>query len=294
MTSLNMVYADTSGTIGWQLVGEAPQRLKGWGTLPLHGPDADVGWHEDHVPFDEMPHLSDPDTGFLATANNQPTSEGHGPFLGVDWIDGYRLARIVEALGSRDDWDIKSVQALQMDEKSVPWQELRQTVLASPVNTEDGRRGLDLLESWDGVVSAESAAATLFEFFISEMANRVARSKAPRSVAWVVGKGFNPVVPYTIFSVRRIGHLSRLLQEQPQGWFERPWPDETADALASAVGQLKERFGEDRTRWTWGRVRPLTLKHPLAEISLFRPVFNLGPFPWGGDANTVSQAAFGP
>ena len=35
--SENLVYADTSGTIGWQLFGEAPRRRTGWGTLPLPG-----------------------------------------------------------------------------------------------------------------------------------------------------------------------------------------------------------------------------------------------------------------
>ena len=42
----------------------------------------------------------------------------------------------------------------------------------------------------------------------------------------------------------------------------------------------------------WGQIRPLTLVHPVAaEQKLFAPIFNRGPFPWGGDANTVSQAA---
>ena len=33
--SLNLVYADSSGTVGWQLAGEAPRRRRGWGTIPM-------------------------------------------------------------------------------------------------------------------------------------------------------------------------------------------------------------------------------------------------------------------
>ena len=38
--SLNMAYADESGTIGWQLVGQAPRRRSGLGDVPLPGWEA--------------------------------------------------------------------------------------------------------------------------------------------------------------------------------------------------------------------------------------------------------------
>ena len=41
----------------------------------------------------------DPPEGFLATANAKPLPDGDGPFLGVDWIDGYRLAAITPRPG---------------------------------------------------------------------------------------------------------------------------------------------------------------------------------------------------
>ena len=117
-TSLNMVYADTSGTIGWQLVGEAPRRRKGFGTIPLLGWDLDAGWEDTPIHFDDMPHVVNPDGGVLATANNRPTRTDEGPFLGTDWIDGYRAARIFEALEAGHEWDLDGVSALQTDQES--------------------------------------------------------------------------------------------------------------------------------------------------------------------------------
>jgi penicillin amidase len=73
---LNIAFADISGAIGWQMVGQAPRRRKGWGTLPLPGADPEAGWRDDHVPFDEMPHLLDPEAGFIASANNKPLRDG--------------------------------------------------------------------------------------------------------------------------------------------------------------------------------------------------------------------------
>lgn len=294
--SLNVVYGDTSGCIGWQLVGEAPRRRKGWGTLPLPGWSRETGWTGEIVPFDEMPHLSNPATGFVATANNQPTQADGGPFLGIDWIDGYRLARIVEALDSRRDWDLPGTQRLQIDQKSIPWQELRDLILAAPVppGAGEARQALSLLEAWDGVLGAGSPAAAVFELWLAEMIRRVVAARAPRAAEWALGAGFTPLAPNSILAMRRTGHLVRLLREQPEGWFERSWPEEMADALAAAVHSLKGRFGSDPQRWAWGQVRQLTLIHPVGSRPPLSRVFNLGPFPWGGDANTVGQAAAPP
>jgi penicillin amidase len=64
-----------------------------------------------------------------------------------------------------------------------------------------------------------------------------------------------------------------------------------ADALSRVGTSLRERFGPDASAWRWGDVRPLTLEHPLGRVKALAPIFNRGPFPWGGDGNTVSQAS---
>lgn len=289
--SLSVIYADATGTIGWHLMGNAPRRRKGWGTMPLPGWDPEVGWEEALVPFEAMPHAVNPETGFVATANNRPTPEGEGPFLGVDWVDGYRLARIVEALESRDDWDLAGTQTLQVDQASLPWREMRDVVLTVPAQTDQARQALELLAEWDGVVTADSPAAAVFELFVAEMIQRIVAARAPRATAWALGKGFTPLAPHSLIITRRVGQLVHMLREQPAGWFTRPWPEEIADALTTVVRTLRERYGDDPSRWAWGRVRPLTLVHPFGERPPLNRVFNLGPFPWGGDANTVGQSA---
>ena len=289
--SLNVVYGDTSGAIGWQMVGEAPRRRKGWGTVPLAGRDAEAGWHDEPVPFDEMPHLFDPKTGFVATANNPPHSEGEGPFLGVDWIEGYRQARILEALAARQDWDVAATQSLQMDMMSLPWREVRERVLDVPADSDDIREAIRLLETWDGVLRDDSPAASVFELFLSEMTRRTARARSPRALQRATAQRLSLMVPHSILALRYPGHLIGLLKEQPIGWFARAWPQEMADALATSIKRLREEHGHDTARWGWGRVRPLTLLHPVGRRAPLGRVFNLGPFPWGGDADTISQAA---
>jgi penicillin G amidase len=291
---LNLSYADESGTIGWQLVGYVPRRKKGWGTIPLPGWDPSVGWEEEPVPFADMPYLFNPDSGYLATANTRPYPDVAEPFLGVDWIDGYRLARILELLAQRTDWDVEKVQRMQLDELSIPWRDMKQVVLEVKASNADTAVALRLLEGWDGTVSSDSPAATVFELFVAEMAQRVARAKAPRSAEWVLGLGFGQLLPYTSFSYRRVGHLVNLLRNPSEDWFGHSWGEEIAEALGSVVKTLRSKWGEDPNGWAWGRIRPVVLKHPVGEQKPMDRVFNIGPINWGGDSNTIAQTSVDP
>jgi penicillin amidase len=196
----------------------------------------------------------------------------------------------MEALSTRRDWDLPDVQAFQMDQKSIPWQELRNIILTLPGKTEEVQKALALLKAWDDVVAADSPAAAIFELFLAEMAQRIAIAKAPRTAGYALGDlGFTPLFPASSFLGRRVGHLVRLLQDQPEGWFERSWDQEMIAALTTVIRRLRKDYGERIKMWAWGRIRTLVLKHPVGERAPFGKVFNLGPFPWGGDANTVNQ-----
>ncbi len=296
ITSQNMVYADISGTIGYQLVGQSPRRKKGFGSLPLNGADPEAGWFDEGVPFAEMPHFQDPECGFIATANTPHRPEGRGPFLGVDFIDGYRLMAIDDALASRRDWDVASTMRLQMDQHAPAWREIRPLVLAVPATDEPTRAALDLLRAWDGDLAPSSSAATVYELFLVEMMARVARAKAPRSWRWFLGAGLSPMSSYNFCCYRRTGHLVGLLRQQPEGWFARPWGEEMANVLSGVVQMLRATYGSAPSRWAWGTLRTLVLHHPLSRKpgligKALARVFNLGPIPCGGDADVVNQGA---
>ena len=287
----NIVYADTYGTIGWQTAGQCPRRRRGNGGLPLPGWDPANGW-DGLVPFDEMAYVENPPAGFVATANNRPRPEGDGPFLGNDFLEGYRLAVIADALGGSAGWDRDRCTALQLNLSSRPWAEMREIVLAVQTNDPDALRARELLRDWDGAVSADSPAATVYELFVASMARRLAQAKAPKSWERVLGKGFSTLTPHNFFCFRRASHLVSNLREQPEGWFAGGWTAEVAAALAEAVAYLRAEYGPSPRAWAWGTVRPLVLGHVLfGRVRAWRRVFNLGPVPWGGDDNTVGQAS---
>lgn len=290
--SENRVMADVEGHVLSQLVGEVPVRKKGNGMLPMPGWDPEVGWEEEPLAYDALPTAIDPECGFLASANNRPVYANDDTFLGADWLDRHRYERIVESLAARSDWDLESCMRLQMDRTSLLWRSLRDPVLAAVRGADgDAATGVQLLEAWDGVVAAESPGAAVFELFFAEMMWRSAAARAPRGWRAALGVGTNAVLPHGMMALRRIGHLARNLEEQPKGWFAGGWPAEMRVALASSVRRLKSVAGDRTQDWAWGRVRTLTLVHPVGEKKPMDRIFNIGPLPCGGDATTVAQAS---
>ena len=279
--SLNVVYADAGGHVGWQVVGTLPRRRAGNGIVPLQAWEA--GWEPEHLSFDDLPRTLDPPAGFVASANNAPRVDApDAPFLGVDWLDGYRAARIVEVLEGRSDWDVAGSMALQTDRVSLPWRELRDIVLAAA----DGPMA-DLLRAWNGVVAADSVAASVFELFVAELACAMARADAPNGWRWAVGGGLGRVVPRTSFGARTLSHLVGRLRSDRATELISP-------ALARAGEILRERHGADPAGWAWGEIRPLRLLHRLGVRRPLDGIFNVGPVPLGGDANTLAQAGVHP
>ncbi len=241
-----------------------------------------------------MPFLDDPSEGFIATANNPPRLVSDGAFLGVDFIDSYRFRRIREVLTSRSDWDLASTGVLQGDVESLPWRELKGPLLAALEGDPRLEIAARLLGEWDGQVAADSAAAAVYEFLLAALCRRVARARAPRSADFVLGRGFTGITPNGVMVVRRVSHLIELLRQRPPGWFKGSWDEEIAAAALEALEEIEERCGADPADWSWGRLHALVLPHPVGEKKILAPIFNRGPYPLGGDTNTVLQAAVDP
>lgn len=274
VSAQSLVYADAAGNIGYQLLGDAPVRRGGPGLVPQPGSEERHTWEQELLPFEQIPHALNPPEGWLASANNRHTPEGVGPYLGSDFIDGYRAARLAQLLPSRTDWTVALFQHMQMDQRTLAWEELRPFVLSlEGVPAE--------LRDWDGIVAADSRAALLYEIWLSSLIRRVAQRLAPQSWEWVVGRGVTALTPYNFGCYRRTSHLVRLLQQDSAAW-----QSEMQAALKDALA----------TPGTWGDRRTLILHHPLSRAGgllgrAMRQIFNLGPIPWGGDADVLNNAS---
>jgi len=292
-STFNMAYADVQGNIGWKLVGDVPVRTSESGIIPS---PAQNNWLPDPIKIEDLPEIFNPNNGFIATANNKPIeSAADSIYLGHDWMDGYRIQRIVEILDSKNEWDITQLSLLQMDRKTLPWFEIKDFLIKIKFNDPDAILAFDLLKNWNGNLCPNSAETSIYELFLSNFTKAIAKNKAPKSFDYAMGRGFHPLYPMTFFAARRVSHLVNLIQTKPTDWLKSStWELEAEKALSSAIKTLKKKRGYKIADWKWGELRPLTISHPLGSQKPLGKIFNIGPIPWGGDANTINQAASPP
>jgi penicillin G amidase len=284
LSSVSMVYADVTGKIGWTLGVEMPIRKRGSGLIPLPAWAEGAGWEAEPAPFEGLPYDEDPALGYFAAANNQPLPSGASRVdLGCDFLDGYRQTAISEALSKRSDWDLASVAALQRDTRSIPWEAIRSRVLSVEPSSANAKRARMILSDWDGRVAADSIGASIYEAFFASVVNHIVYANAPRTAAFVLGKGPTAFIPYASVLTRRAEHFVRELHRMADAdaVIERAFED--------AIELLTKARGDDEASWKWGNARPLILKHPFGQKPPFDRIFDVGPLKGEGDANTISQ-----
>ena len=277
----NMIWADRSGTIGWQAVGIAPIRTHWSGLVPVPG-DGRYEW-KGFLPIKEKPHAVNPPAGFIATANNNliPPGYAHMDAVGFEWADPYRWRRISEVLSAGNKLTVADLTRLQTDYLSIPARELVPLVAnlrASRPSTENARRALT---EWNFVLDTASVAAGIYEAWYRRLSMNVQRVVVPAAAR-----------PFfrTVSTKRLIDWLSK-----PGSEFG-PNPVAARDSLVllsldEAVDELTRRFGPTSDSWRWGQpgFHHVTITHALSAAvdSATRAGLNLGPAPRGGDALTV-------
>ena len=107
----------------------------------------------------------DPPSGFLATANSRVTTDKSPYPLTLEWADPYRAERIYKALQGRDGLTPKDMLAVQTDIYSEVDQEIAHRFAYAIDHTagadERLRKAADLMRSWDGRLTTDSAAASI-------------------------------------------------------------------------------------------------------------------------------------
>lgn len=272
----NFHYADIDGNTGWQIIGFAPRRPRHDGLLPAPG-DGDHDWNG-LIPVSELPHLDNPKQGWFASANqlNLPADYPHArKIIGFEWSDPFRHDRICEVLKAQPRHGIADSIALQHDVQSLPARALLRLI---PANVSAAAApAAALMRGWDGAMTADSAAALLYQMVLPELlaAYRLA----------VVPAAARDLIP----SVNLHDMLQALAAPDAR---LGPQPAAARDAmidaaLAAGWQTALARGGADPAGWRWGDLHRVAITHPLAmlpRIAAAFPAIDGGRS--GGDGST--------
>ncbi|MGH7847107.1 MAG: penicillin acylase family protein [Candidatus Binatia bacterium] len=283
--TLNYLYADISGNIGYSLAGKVPLRLRP-SLLPLPGWREDFEW-QGYIPFAELPRLYNPPEGVIANANNSVADQSYPYYLSALFEPPYRIRRIREVLTAKNLYTLEDMAAIQRDIVSTLAQttiailkeDLEQAAVKEPTLAEHVNR----LLAWDGSCSEGSDEAALFHVFHQRLMGNILEPDLGSELLRAYAEIFNQcLIP-----------LEQILGDPQSPWFEQsPRAAIIGKSLREAVNVLSREFGAEKKSWGWGRLHALTLRHPLGQNQALAPFFSIGPVPSPGDAVTINMGFF--
>jgi penicillin amidase len=282
----NVVYSDDQGHIAYYAIGRVPLRPAGLMGVPIQ--DAAHEW-QGFIPFEAMPSAVDPPSGFLATANARVTTENSPYPISLEWADPYRAQRIYKMLQGRDQLKPADMLAVQTDIYSEVNQELGHR-FAYAIDHTDGvdarlRKAADLMRSWDGKLTADSAAASIVTQARYALWPLILKPKLGEDYVYYSWEESN-------FAEEEI-----IMHASPD-WLPPAYKNWDA-LLTDAVrwGMKNGKAPADVAQWSYGSWHVVDIEHPLAAfLPLVGRVAGTGPQPLSGDTTTVKQAVgeFGP
>jgi penicillin G amidase len=278
----NMVWADVTGTIGYQAVAIAPIRRNFSGLVPVPG-DGRYEW-DGYLPIKALPHVVNPDKGYFATANNYlfPPDYPYPEAQHHTGADPFRASRISEVLASGRLHSVADMMRLQNDDLSIPARALvpllRGVAIADPAVS----KARDSLLGWNYVLDKDSVAAGVYEMWQRRILANVRDLLVAKEARDVFG----------LLSMTKIIDW----MQAPDGRFG---PDPIAgrdtiltSSLEQAVAELTKKLGSDASRWQLGQdmYHHALIHHPLSAAAKpdVRSRLDVGPMPRGGDSYTVT------
>ena len=175
LPSINYIYADEAGNIGYVYNGLFPDRKPGldWkGVLP--GDRSDMIWRS-YLPFNRVPQIWNPKSGYVFNSNNAPFAatapeDGLKPVdfpetMGLQTNMTNRAYRAQETFGSDAKISEAAFRAYKFDISYSARSDVARIVDAilhlDPAGNRDIVRAQDLLRRWDRSTNVDSRAAAL-------------------------------------------------------------------------------------------------------------------------------------
>jgi penicillin amidase/acyl-homoserine-lactone acylase len=173
--SFDIGYADREGHIEYVYNARLPRRAEGYDWKQyLPGDTSETLWTE-YLPFDELPRVVDPPSGFVVNANSTPFEVTVGPgnpdsaryskTFGIETRFTNRELRALELFGNDREITREAFERYKFDtaysKRSTTALRLQSLVTGPPPADPLAHRGFELLQRWDLNANVENPAAAL-------------------------------------------------------------------------------------------------------------------------------------
>ncbi|MBN2092025.1 penicillin acylase family protein [candidate division KSB1 bacterium] len=236
MPSMNWLFCDTGGNIGYQMNGRMPRRAPHLsGLFPIPGWDSKNDWQGFENPAD-LPYAYNPANGFFATANHDLNEFGKVKPINLPMAP-YRYGRIVEMLETNSSVDVDYIKRMHYDLYSKQAEKLLPLMIPLLPDTENGR----ILKEWDCIYSPDSKGAMLFESVYANLLKIVFGKNA-------IGEDVIDYLSHeSILFFEFYGNFDQVLLDEKSPWFA-PYSQEALfkEAVTRGLNVTAKPFAETR------------------------------------------------
>ncbi|MFC7442778.1 penicillin acylase family protein [Laceyella putida] len=275
----NFVFASLDGTIAYRANGKIPVR-KGNRALPVPGWTDKYEW-KNYIPWEELPTIINPPSGFIATANHRVFAQTYPHHIASTWAPPYRTKRIHEVLSSKNGLTVADMKNLQSDEKNLQAARMTQPLLhqldkAKLTATE--REAVRLLEKWNHYDHADAGAPLVYHLWMEEIKQQLYRPLNKKTAELFEEKD---IVTDTL--------LSQAARGEAGTWINRAGGIKklSTDAFKRAVKRASDLQGAHPASWRWGEFHQIEFTHPLSVKKPLDLLLNSSSYPVGGSEHTV-------
>lgn len=287
MPPQNFVCADTSGSIGWTVIGRIPRRIGFSGRIPTSWADGDRGW-DGWLKSEEYPRVIDPPDGIIWSANARVVG---GEMLETIGDGGYALGararQIREDLSVLENATEADMLAVQLDDRAVfldRWRGLLLELLDDGAVRDAPERAefRDLVEStWTGRAGIDSTAFRLVRAFRTFTFERV--------YGWLTAPCEAVDEDFNIYRIHQAeGPLWRMVAERPVHLLDPSvgsWRELLLEVVDSTIEYYAELGGE-LVDQTWGARNTLSMRHPMSRaVPVLSRFIDMPRRPLPGDSN---------
>ena len=287
----NLIAADADGNISYLLRGQVPIRSMANAWLPVPGWTGEHEW-QGAVPFEKLPRITNPDTGYLVTANNRVVGSDYPYYVSLTFDGPSRARRIIERIESLRRASAEDMASIHADQVSLPSRLFVQHVDGVRPAEPLAREILDRLRAWNGEMKVDSVGATVYAVLRAELTGLVGERSG---LAGIRADPLNSGLGLTMALSRILHGFVRRNDTGLLGRDGATWSEAFDEAFGRAVDWLRENHGPDIEKWRWGELHRtlfmhrLSWSHPNLAKSLNPPDVELG-----GDGDTVLSGVMVP
>jgi penicillin amidase len=282
----NISFVDSKGNIGWHVMGKIPVLPKDVNGRSVRVGSTGQDEYLRYLDIMENPHIYNPESGVIVTANYKHQTEGIIPWIGL-WQPKDRVLRLEALLDQKEKWSLEDLKTVQTDEHVTFYKSFAQDFLTEvEPKTELEKQVLAFMQSWDGRSARQDLGPSVYYTLSLVLLKKLILDELGQDRFRTYCDGADA-----------FAFLFQILKRKDSILWDDITTSDTRETSTEIINQtftesvafLKQKLGTDMDGWHWDRLNHVQFNHVLGKFFPLDKIFNLGPYPVAGGTNQVNS-----